>query len=1050
MASRCGTIISMQSIARMGLLVAVLSTASDVSARAPYTIPTARPASIREVKEVLRGGGARQSVTDYLEEAMCGGWDKEIDVGKIDNFNNAEERAVSGFMSRVVGVPGRQHWWSGDIRSGVGIRYDSDDLGDSKDDEYEYPDTTKGFTTACAQNTRFVERMTWDRMNPVVGINNDGDLFSVFPFEQRRHIYEHPFFNDPTCRWRREGGVPPPLPLIPDDPNIPNYDQESVEFEEPPSCAGFCQYLNTYVYRDCVLPRTFTFDEFLGLDGNNNPVTVLRSVTVCDREGLRYVCTQEEVTNEEERLRACEAPHPDLEEWANARLCTGQQCRCPEPNPLDPDQCIRVRDEEKGKPEAIEYKSFYRNYSGVSYFRSKLDKHVPDDNETKSMEVACFGFYNEFDPKFKRTENADRRCVINVNVEGMRETQKGKGEYKESDVKDKDPTENRHQRPGGTKKEPTDPGAYDVENDTWYKKLGGAFSFINEKLFEADYQRDLSNVYLDYDSLDDGKHNATAQISDEDPVTLFAESNLMRAFDDTGNQRAYARWWQEQQIRMAAIMRAPTLRIVLPNAWFMGLDPDDPFLRVQQSDPAAERANRSDRIELQIEADEDVLGTALAYIERSVLLHVEEEPIPVIVPMGSPAEFRARAADWCAWYRTTNGEKTCDNAPEDVKNVMDQLEEYAQRIDDVRELRAELSNAASEILELQSELLKPIATWFKDNEVTLMALISGRERVERELLPIWRLAQASVAEMHERSNLPWCMNQRFTAPILSMGVQIDEKELPELPIIPRPEDVIIDFSAVAAMSGTIKIPVLKPIQIRIDIPTPPTPGPLAELPDIHAIRNAMNDVLKQLPRVDDRLGQTPIQQPPAPLSNEFLTQSRISLVLTESIVKGMNERYKKYWRSIGPLTPLDPAQPDFEEARREKELKELLRCKEWDTNQCQHVEMDLWERIQRIGSRPLVQLKQDFLSVGTPRSEATVCLPEDDACHILNAERTDPGFRWEVRGSRANDAPIEELKMTIITLTQPPPLGTVDPQLLEPYDDEPAPLQSFPKINLLP
>lgn len=1052
----------------MGLLAALLSTASVGSAREPFTIPTARPASIKEVKEVLRGGGAKPPVTDYLEETMCGGWDKEIDVGKVDNFQNAEESIVSGFMSRVVGVPGRQHWWSGDITSGMGARYDSDDPGDSKDDEYTYPETAEGLTTVCEKGRRSIHKDVWEftgdqweEWDPV----NMRFLGWVPQYELRKHEYQYPYFEDPACRWRMEGDTWPNWPLTPDGP-ILNSDKKSHEFEEPPVCKQFCQYLNSFVYEDCLDAYKKEFWSRFGNLPDGTPNFAIIEVWTCDPEdrGLRYICSDERV-DVDDWWTACDRPHPDLEEWANSRYCKGDQCRCGTWKaaeggvPQAETSCLRVKNE----PELAAYQSYYRHYSGVSYSRSRLDTYVKDDENSKSMDVACYGFYNEFDPKLHATQNKDRRCVINVDVENMRESQKGKGEYKESDVKDKDPTDTQNQRPGGTKKEPTAPGNFDKEKDTWYKKLGGAFSFVNEKLFSKDYAEDLSNVYLDYDALDEGQLKATAQISDEEPVKLFAESNLMRAFDDTGNPRAYTRWWQEQQTRMAAIMRAPVLRVVLPSAWFVGLDPNDPFLVNQSgSADADERANRSDRIELQIEADEDVLGTALAYIERSVLLHVEEEPIPVVVPMGSPADFRARAADWCAWYRTETGEKNCDDAPEELQELMEKLEQYAQRIDDVRELRAELAESAGAMLELQSEILKPIATWFKQNETTLRQLIKGRERVERELLPLWKMAQGSVREMHERTNLPWCMNQRFTAPILSMldswlpsrnqqsTVEINEKFLPLLPVVPRPEDVIIDFSAVAAMSGVIKIPVLKPVQIRIEIPTPPVMGELADLPSIQGIRDAMDDVLGNMPRVENKLDNATLPKPPPPLSEEFLNQARNALVQIESLTKGMNDRYKKYWASIGPLKPLDGSEPDFEQQQKDKDKKQLLRCEEWNTTQCQHVEMDLWERIQRIGSRPLVQLKQDFLSVGTKRYEATVCLPEDDACHILNAERTDPGFRWEIRGSRANDAPIDELKLKILELTQPPPLGNVDPKLLQPHDDDPAPLQSFPRIQLLP
>ncbi len=1056
----------MRSIARMGLLVAVLSIVQAASARAPYTIPDGRPTSIKQVKEVLRGGGETKSIPEYLEAAMCGGWDKQISIGEGDeNGDGFPDDDDGSYIPKVWGVPGRDYRWFGDLTSGMGTRYDRDDDDDDPDNEYQYPNSADGLTTPCEQKKDSIDKDTWDFVQNWDEYDFDLNFVGWVPeYEQRKHTFQYPYFEDPACRWRMEGNRWPDEPALTPDGPIRASDKDSVEYESPPSCYEFCQYLNRFVYEDCLDPYDKTFITIVGADNNGDPIFDWKTVKTCDDEdrGRKYICTDERV-DEDDRNVACDMPVREREEWANSRKCVGQECRCGEGAT---DECVHVLDDDQ-KPA---YQSYYRHYSGAGYNRKKLDAHVPDDVSTKNFDVACYGFYDEFDPKYHQTKEKDRRCVINIDVEGMKDSQKGKGEYQEGEVKDRDPTEPGNQRPGGPRgpTEPTDdppvPGDYNIDTDTWYQKLGGAFSFVNEKLFENWYGRDLGNVFLAYDELDDGKQKATPQINDE---RLLAESNLMRAFDDTAKPRAYVRWWQAQQTRMSAIMRAPVLRIILPSAWFMGLDPNDPFLATQAgSEISIERADRSDRIELQLEADEDVLGTALAYIERSVLLHVEEEPIPVVVPMGSPAEFRSRARDWCEWYKAENSAKNCDDAPEDVKKVMERLEEYAQRIDDVRELRAELSETAGATLDLQRRLLEPIATWFKDNEGKLKALIKGRERAELELLPEWRKAQAQVVEMHERTNLPWCMNQRYTSPVYSLldpwlpsrkakgetngKVETSELDLPQLPTVARPEDVIIDFSAVTAMSGTIKIPVLKPIQIRIDIPSPPTPRKLAELPDIQLVRDAMKEAIGKMPRVDNKLSNPPTQEPPPPLSEDFIGRSKQALADMLTILKGMNERYKKFWGSIGPVTKLDPAQPNFEELNKEKNLKQELKCKEWDTNQCQHVEMDLWERVLRIGSRPLVQLKDDFKSVGMPRTEATVCLPEDDACQILNPERSDPGFRWEVRGSSANDAPIDALKLKIIKLTQPPPLGDVDPILLSPHDDDPAPLQGFPTIRLLP
>ncbi len=1024
----------MRAIASMGLLVALLTVGASTSARPVLSIPSGVPSSAEQMKELLRGNDPKNSIPPYLEEAQCGGWDKDL--------------SVAPYIAVVEGLPGRVHNWWEDIPSGMGVRTDVDG-DDNKDNDFFFPNETQGYSTACEEGIDQTQRMIW---SPVFPPRVDINGTEFIEYQANWHTFAYPYVGDPTCRWRMEGGAWPPTPLVPDAALLP-WDKDSVETENADSCFEFCQYANAFLYQNCadLQPRRITvFDHWeQDADGNWFEATRDEDIFVCNREALFYICTDEEI-NEENFHAACQVADPPLEEWANARKCEGQRCRCPNnPENGDPDACLHP-------PGGGQYRSYYRLYTDASFTRAAMpgDKVPNGDRAAENFQTTCFGLYDEFDPKKRQTGVNDRRCVINIDVENMRETQQGKGEYKETDVDDKDPTNTGNQRPGGLNDEN---GAFDVEEDTWYKKLGGAFSFINEKLFKGQYDSDLGNVFLAFDELDDGTLTATPQINEQH---LFAESNLMRAFDDTGHPRAYTRWWQEQQTRMAALMRAPVLRIVLPSAWFMGLDPNDPFLTsVSGTEDPTERPDRSDRIELQVEADEDVLGTALAYIERSILLHVEEEPIPVIVPMGSPAEFRARAADWCTWYKNKNIVKTCDDVPEDIKKIMERLEEYAERIDDYRELRAETSETAGAILDLQHRLLEPIAQWFKDHEEQLRQIVQGRQRVEQELVPLWREIQGEIATMTDRSNLPWCMNQRFTSPIYSLldpwlqsryrqakpnEVETSELNLPRLPLVQRPEDVIIDFSAIAAMSGTLKMPVLKPIQIRIDIPVPPKTEKLAELPPVGDIRAAMEDVLGQLPEVRNELQEPPSMEPPEPLSNETLNSARDSLFFAGRIVSEMNEQYADFWKSIGPLKPGE------EQFERQYEFKEGMKCYDFNRLPCKQVEMDLLERAQRIGSRPLIQLAEDFESVGTRRGEPTVCLPEDEACHILNAERTDPGFRWEVVGSRSNDAPIDDLKVRILRVTQPPPLGSVDPLILKPHDDDPSPLQSFPTIRLLP
>lgn len=1023
----CATIKPMRFIARVAFLSGILAMGTTAIARAPFQVQEGPIDSIENVIEPVRGpldGGTAnpdQHLPAYADEAQCGGWDQST--------------TVEGYISTVTGLPGREHDWDGAILSGIGTREPSTD--ETEDDTYTYPDSAIGFATTCEASKRTIIKRVW-RPGP-----NDSIVLRAIEFA-------HPYFEDPVCRWRYEENGTPPQPLQ-DNVQPPNSDQESWEFEERASCTNFCTYVNRFVYRDCLEPV-------------RNPLT---GAYACAREGNRYICSDEEVKGN--AASVCTLPQPPQgpapappDEEANARWCVGEQCRCP--NDIDPDSCPVAKATIEDRREVEHpYRSYYRAYLQAGYSRKKLEAHVPDDVAAKTLQTTCFGLYNEFDPLTHRTIADDRRCVINVDVENMVMSQVGKATHVEQNVEDVDPTNEAMQRRGG---ENDQPGEFSAETDTWYQKLGGAFSLVNETLFDERYEKNLSNVYLAFDELDDGTLKATPQLSASRPL---AEGNLQRSFDDTGMPRAFSRWWQDQQTRMASLLHPPVLRFVAPSAWFIGLDADDPFLQQEEVDDASpsDLVDRSDRIELQISADEDILGSAMAYIERAMLLHVEEEPISVVIPMGSPTEFRARAADWCTWYLSEhpfdeqgNPTKDCSAAPTEVTDIIERLEEYATIIDDYRLLRAETAKIAGKVLELQRDVLEPVATWFKENEAMLQHIVEARTD-ENGLAGKWNDIDTKMAELHDTLNMPWCMNQRYTAPIYSLldpwlksrartivngqttEGEVSEYRLPELPVV-TPEDVIVDFSAFATLSGTIMIPVLKPVQIQIDVPTPPTTAELAELPAVKDLIAAVDKAMVKFPRVQTGNASLPQITLPSAIDAATITEAQTALSEIMELSTELNERYRKFWESIGPLQP-EEGEPS------EAEKKKLeMKCTGFNDMPCEHVEMDLLERVQRIGSRPLVQLEEDFDSVGTARMEASVCLPEDDACHLLHAERTDPEYTLEMRSEQKSTAAIDALRTEILKFTLPPPLGTIDPLLLAPHEKDVSPARTFPVIRILP
>lgn len=983
-------------------------------AREPLDLGDQTPQDFDQVEEAIG------QIEPYLEESQCGGWTDDTVEGKI---------------SSVTGVPGRRHDWDGAPLSGMGKRTDADGDGNLNND-FVWPEETRGLVTSCNLETDTERRLVW-RPKPG-GIVVDPNYPEI---EQREVDFPSPYFTDPSCRWRLDGGGEyPPVPL-PDFGRL-SYGEltdEPRDRQSPPVCRDFCLYLNRYVYLDCLAVGVAVTE-----DG--------QAYFICAKWGYRYLCSEEptpdygltdlrdpvqqaiwmEQHEQVTQPELCpdhlleddpEDPPPPSTLNANSRSCEGEGCRC---NGIG---CLFTNN---GRT----YWSYFRRYLGT-YEREEVEKDAGDDRTSGSGSVACFGAYDEFDPFHRQSREPERRCVINIDVSTYRESQTGKGEYgQESDLPDRDPAEPENQRKNGE---------FNEEEDLWYEKLSGGFSLLNESVFEEEFDRDLTSVFLNVDRLDDARMRATEQLDEDRPL---ARSNDIRAFDDTGSGRVVVTWWQKQQNEMAEVLHPSVIRILLPTGWAFGIDPEDPIFRMEEKEVLNGQEKRGKRIEVQIDAKEDILGSALDYIKRSLLLHVEEEPVPVLVPMGSPTEFRALAEQWCTWYMRQFNQPDCNNAPSDVQELMARLEEYADGVDDARLLRGELARYAGSILALQQKIIEPIGQWVKENIERYRAVLEEQRLIREQFANQWRQTQETFNRFSDETNLPWCMNQRYTSPIYSLldewlpsrtqpGARISADFLPSLEV-DESEDLMIDFSTIAYMTGSVVLPVLQPIQVRItDLPMPPAgkeyvieriPPPL---PSIDVIRDYVRQVAENLPAPPEDV-ETPPPVDMEPMGPESI--NRIGAVIDDigRMVMDMDERYGKFWRSIGPLKPGEP------DGGRNgiKQMKENLECYGWDSDTCQHVEMDLMERFVRIGSRPLVMLNEDYDSIGAPRSFGGPCVPEDHVCTPMHPEESLPRTQWEIIGPREQPEFIDELRSSVRDQTLPQDVGGLSSSAMPVYDTD--------------
>ncbi|MFH1443959.1 MAG: hypothetical protein ABIG34_01040 [Candidatus Peregrinibacteria bacterium] len=928
--------------------------------------------------ETVQGNVSK--VRGDLESAQCGGWD----------FNDH----VDNKIPYVSGAPGRRSTFLGPdgklmsevAAAGLGKR---DEETGALEDGFVFPDSsrTSGWSTVC----------------------NVHECENSYPY-----IRECP--DDPPCR-------------------------------NPDECQQMCHDLNAWVRRhqECTAEWTqwddagpFQVFDFLGdtspcrnldngdwchpgdagwvsvdarlwnLHGGNQGIAVW-----CDVDELLYCCSNALMVDRDRDPEGnCIACHGDgLEDRNNP----GFDFNGERPQDLEFTGC---RDG-KNAPNGREYVSIYRRHM-VTYTRDPVAVVPRDDTSRFDVPVDCYCRYEEFDPKARRTNAPDYRCIINLEDEGkrfnrMKETQLGKGEY-------------------GQNSDLPDP-AYehtavrDTRKNLWVNDFSDTFSLLNSEKFKESPKDNLFPLL----QLDNTDIMPTAQLDIQRP---YSSGSLIRSTDDTVHtedpgRRTIIEWWQEQETQAHKLFSSPLLRLILPTPASVGLDLSDPFLTPQGSSSSNGKKINQQIIDIQIHATpEDLLSEVSAYLENGLLLHVREEPVPLVVPLASPVELRALAQGWKRW-----GEEHEDGKSK-AEQAAQKLEDYAERIDQVRALRGELAQYIGRLLTYQGTMMRAIGEWLTTNMQT-WERYSTVHHQGLDLKPLWQETQQKYRAFHDRTNMPWCRNDRFTTPIYSflddwmpgppeprdLMLNIDEQpannlaphSLPRLSIETLP-DLVYDFTVLRVSTGTVILPVITPIQIRLQqsLFDPPASregldlvserlDKIIELPDLPPVPSIYEEVLGGLfpSEVQHLSSPSKVKTTIADVPPEVEEVMRRML----SMIIGMDETYKKFWESI----------TDFPE----RNFYGMWSCERLDEMPCVHVEMDLLERFTRIGARPAVQLREDFSSYGPFRTDVILdskvagvlrsmdldpptavpaCPREDWACQIYNVEKTYAREGWRVEG----------------------------------------------------
>lgn len=808
---------------------------------------------------------------------------------------------------------------------------------------------------------------------------------------------------------------------------------------------------------------------------------------------------------------------------------------------LNPPTELRIKYQDR------EYISFFREYMGAGFERDDMNQYAPeDDHKKEDIPVACYGMYDMApeDAKYESTDPEDKRCVIaayytaddgdgdELNFRKMSETQQGRGDftYELDDNPFNDPERE-----------------FDEENSLWFPHIKGnaneteeavalnAFSLLNDKVFERRYHGNFSFALL---ATDRARLRATTQVSAENTMS---SGSLMRTPDDTSTtdedetreRRTMVEWWHMIETEMHKSFTPPNVRILLPTTWTIDLNPLDPMytLPKQPGSGSLSPDIRSERIEVQVQAREDLLGDIVSFMERALLLRVEGEPIPIAVPIINPTEFRAFAQGWESWAK--NQEDNNGPGVAEARRVASELLEYADRADNVRVLRAEIAKYAGNLLEEQKTISKKLGQWLKANTDAYKAYLELDSGINGARA-VWEILQQQYREVHDVSAYPWCHNERFTAPIYSLldpwlpgrefggdttggyiayeaclaGTgdfdkeicKFDETEaecidrlvetcaeldtsifakhdacvafvaqlrnedppgtwptddvcdeflpmpplLPQLPDTERDPDIILDFTAFREPQKTVKLPVLQPIQVRIDLLQVRPPGleqttepeypKLAPLPDFPA--SLSDKIVDSLPNViipsdpvnnDDDEEAEPIEgffdaaiiaeADTGTESMPIITLPEIDIIGTEAflieallMITELGTEYETFWKSLilEPCGDGECVKPGTEQD-----------CIEPHTDprgKCVHFEADLKERLQRIASRPGIFLRDDFFAHGQFRDPLTYgqnyCEREDWACQLWNKVVRKPREGWmvDISNEYDPDALMQELR----------------------------------------
>ncbi len=490
-------------------------------------------------------------------------------------------------------------------------------------------------------------------------------------------------------------------------------------------------------------------------------------------------------------------------------------------------------------------------------------------------------------------------------------------------------------------------------------------------------------------------------------------------FDDS-DHRAMSKYWEAQENILLELVRDPTVRLIMPARFLVGLDDNNPLFQYVRG--MVSRPNGT--VELTLRAGPEDIGNVLASFKKSYVLPLTEVRIPILIPLASKAEIDALIFEWEEWKQdeTLDAERSGRTSFADQADpLIEKLREYRDALDQERILRNALSRELIDLLEPLRTIDQFMANWYRDNTQKLLEAAQSSKQI-RQLKNIWRHIQHSMLQA-DRCQLQWCSNQRYSLDVYSL---LDEwwgdkppHEKRNKDYVPpddlrnfsftRPKDQLYDFSFLSLPKGDLKIPVLWPVQVKIKLPHPPLLGSqpespenfpvLPDLPDasvfdaftsptvslpsprILEIPAPVNldpakDVLRKFRKmIDGTTVEAQVEQEAREDANRGIAEDEGEDFTIDR--KSMRGAYCRFIRSVLIEPNEDSGNPDM----------------------IVHIENDLKERVARLYSRWLPNRIPDFAGrTQRVRNEFPTTPPkckEDVVCAFLPAETTTKA-KWQM------------------------------------------------------